>query len=182
MIWCEMSLVVLISIVIETISNGDQCLFLIRYLRSLGAVTMAMVFKSANTASGTRILSTTDTNGFRWGQNGTQWIGGFAAATFTVDTVVADTTWHHVVIRFDGTQPDNASKVQVRLDATPSSLTFTGTVGTTTSATSSTFYGGVDSTGNSNYWDGDLGELMFWTRAFRQMCSVLPSRVSPIRK
>jgi len=35
---------------------------------------------------------------------------------------------------------------------------------TTTSASASTFYGGVDSTGNSGYWDGDIGELMFWTR------------------
>lgn len=137
----------------------------IAYMQSLPAVTMAILFRSNSIAAGTRILSTTDTNGFRWGQNGTQWIGGFGGATFTVDTVVADTNWHHIFLTFDGSQTGNANRLKARLDGIDLSLTFTGTVGTTTSAAASTFYGGVESTGNSNYWDGDVGELMFWTRA-----------------
>lgn len=137
----------------------------IAYMRSLGAVTMAILFKSSNTSAGNRIVSTTDTNEFRWGQNGTQWIGGFSGATFTVDTKVADTNWHYIVMKFDGTQSNNSTRMTARLDAIDLTLTFTGTVANTTSASSSTFYGGVDSTGNSNYFDGDIGELMFWTRA-----------------
>lgn len=137
----------------------------ITYMQSLGAVTMAIVFKSSNTSAGTRILSTTDTNGFKWGQTGTQWIGGFAGATFSVDTVTADTNWHRVIIRFDGSQTGNTNRLKIRLDSIDNTLTFTGTVNTTTSPIASTFYGGVDSTGNTNYWDGDVGELMFWTRA-----------------
>ena len=137
----------------------------IAYMQSLGAVTMAILFKSSNTGAGTRILSTTDTNGFRWGQNGTQWIGGFGGATFTVDSVVADTNYHHIVLTFDGSLTGNANRLKARLDSVDVSLTFSGTVGTATSASASTFYGGVESTGNSNYWDGDVGELMFWTRA-----------------
>jgi hypothetical protein len=137
----------------------------IAYMQSLSAVTMAILFKSSNTAAGTRIVSTTDTNGFRWGQNGTQWIGGFAGATFTVNTNVADTSWHQVLLKFDGSQTGNTNRFQARLDSTNLTLTFTGTVANTTSPTASTFYGGVDSTGNSNYFDGDIGELMFWTRA-----------------
>lgn len=136
----------------------------IAYMRSLAGVTMAIAFKSSNTGGGTRIVSTTDTNGFRWGQSGTQWLGGFAGATFTVDTVTADTNWHHIILNYDGSQTGNANRFQARLDGTPLSLTFTGTVGTITSATATTFYGGLDSTGNSNYFDGDIGELMFWTR------------------
>ena len=136
----------------------------IAYMQSLSGVTMAIVFRSNSTAAGTRILSTTDTNGFRWGQNGTQWIGGFGGATYTVDSITADTNWHHVLIRFDGSQPTNTTKLQVRLDAVTNNLTFTGTVGSTTSAAASTFYGGVDTGGNTNYWDGEIGELMFWTR------------------
>ena len=137
----------------------------VAYMQSLGAVTMAIVYKSANTGAGTRIVSTTDTNGFKWGQNGTQYTGGFAGATFTVNTLTTDTSFHHVVMRFDGTETGNANRFKVRVDAVDQTLTFTGTVGTTTSPTASTFYGGVDSTGNTNYWDGDIGELMFWTRA-----------------
>ena len=137
----------------------------IAYMQSLAAVTMAIVFKSSNTGAGTRIVSTTDTNGFRWGQSGTQYIGGFAGATFTVDTTTTDTNFHHVLITFDGSQTGNANRLKVRLDAIDQTLTFSGTVGTITSASASTFYGGLDSTGNSNYWDGDIAELMFWTRA-----------------
>lgn len=137
----------------------------IAYMQSLPAVTMAIIFRSNSTAAGTRILSTTDSNGFRWGQNGTQYIGGFAGATFTVNSLTTDTAWHHVIIRFDGTEPDNATRLKIRVDSIDNVLSFTGTVGTITSASASTFYGGVDSTGNSNYWDGEIGELMFWTRA-----------------
>jgi hypothetical protein len=137
----------------------------VAYMQSLSAVTMAILFRSSNTSAGTRILSTTNTNGFRWGQNGTQWIGGFSGATFTVDTKVVDTNWHNIIIKFDGSQSNNSTRLTSKLDGNDLSLTFTGTVANTTSASESTFYGGVDSTGNSNYWDGDIGELMFWTRA-----------------
>lgn len=137
----------------------------ISYMQSLGAVTMAILFRSANTGTGTRIVSTTNTDGFKWGQNGTQWIGGFSGATFTVNSVTADTNWHHIFLTFDGTQTGNANRLKARLDAVDVSLTFSGTVGTATNASASTFYGGVDSTGNTNYWDGEIGELMFWTRA-----------------
>lgn len=137
----------------------------ISYMQSLGAVTMAILFRSNNVSAGTRIVSTTNTDGFKWGQNGTQWIGGFAGATFTVNGVTADTNWHHIVLTFDGTQTGNANRLKAKLDGVDVTLTFTGTVGTATNASASTFYGGVDSTGNTNYWDGDVGELMFWTRA-----------------
>lgn len=137
----------------------------ITYMQSLSAVTMAIVFKTSNTGTGTRIATTTDTNGFRWGQNGTQWIGGFSGATFTVDSITADTNWHHIILKFDGSQSGNLNRLKARLDSVDLSLTFSGTVANTTSAVASIFYGGVDSTGNSNYWDGDIGELMFWNRA-----------------
>lgn len=136
----------------------------VSYLRSLQGCTMFILFKTLSTAAGTRICTSTDTNGFRWGQNGTQWIGGFAGATFTVDTVAADTNYHHIALIFDGSQADNASRFKARLDSTNLTLTFSGTVGTATNASASTFYGGCDSAGNTNYWSGDIAELLIFTR------------------
>ncbi len=137
----------------------------VAYMQSLPQVTMAIMFKSSNTGAGTRICTTTDTLGFRWGQNGTQWIGGFSGSTFTVNTLTADTNYHIIVYRFDGSQSSNDTRLTARLDSTTLTLTFAGTVGTTTSPTATTFFGGVDSTGNSGYWDGEIGEFMFWTTA-----------------
>lgn len=136
----------------------------VAYLQSLAGCTMFIVFRSLNTSAGTRICTTSNTNGFKWGQNGTQWIGGFAGATFTVDTITADTNFHHIALIFDGSQADNATRLRARLDAANLSLTFTGTVGTATNASASTFYGGVDSNGSSNWWIGDIGELIIFTR------------------
>jgi hypothetical protein len=135
----------------------------ISYMQGLSAVTMAIVFKSSNTASGTRVVTSTNSNGFRWGQNGTQWIGGFAGATFTVDTVTADTNWHHIILKFDGSKSNNSTKLNARLDSSDLTLTYTGTVANFTSNTASTFYAGFDA--NNNYFHGDIGEILFWTSA-----------------
>ena len=139
----------------------------VAYLQSLPATTMVLLYRSLSTASGRRILTSTNTTGFQWGQNGTQYVGGHAGATFTLDATAypVDTNFHHIVLTFDGTQTGNANRLKARLDGADTPLTFSGTVGTTTSASASSFYGGVDSTGNSNYWIGDLGECLIFTRA-----------------
>ena len=137
----------------------------IAYLQSLSATTMVLLYRSLSTSAGRRIITTTNTSGFQWGQNGTQYVGGFAGATFTVDTVTVDTNFHHVVIVFDGSQTGNANRLKVKLDGDPVTLTFTGTVGTTTNPSASDFYGGCDSAGNNNYFIGDMGECMIFTRA-----------------
>lgn len=139
----------------------------IGYLQSLTGVTQVLVFRSLSTSAGTRYACSTDVGGFQWGQNGTQWIGGFANATFTVDTLVADTNFHHVVLWYDGTQTGNANRLKVRIDGAPTTLTFTGTVASATSSTSKYFYGGATGTGatnQTNFWIGDIGELFIWTR------------------
>jgi len=70
----------------------------------------------------------------------------------------------HIVFKYDGTQPDNATRLTAKLDGDPVTLNFTGTVGATTSPTATTFYGGVDSDGSTNFWDGEIGELLIFTR------------------
>lgn len=137
----------------------------ISYLQSLGGATLVLLYRSLSTASGRRIMTTTNTNGFQWGQNGTQYVGGFSGATFTVDGHTVDTNFHHIILTFDGTKADNATRLKARLDGSDVTLTFSGTVNTTTNASASTFYGGVDSNDSSGYFIGEIGETMIFTRA-----------------
>ena len=140
----------------------------VTYINSLSGATLVILFRSLSVASGIRYVSSTDVGGFQFGVNGTQYIGGFAGATFSIDTAVADTNFHHIVLTFDGTQADNASRLKARLDGDPVTLTFTGTVGTATSGLAGYLFGGCTGTGaskQSNYWVGDLGEYLIWTRA-----------------
>ena len=147
-------------------SDTDESLSInpIAYLQSLAGATMVILYRSLSTAAGRRIATSTNTSGFQWGQNGTQYVGGFSGATFTVDTQTADTNFHHIILKFDGSQTTNATRLKARLDSSEVSLTFSGTVGATTSPSASSFYGGVDSTGNSNYFIGDIGEVIIFTR------------------
>lgn len=140
----------------------------VTWIQGLSGATMAILFRSLSTASGARYCCSTDVNGFQWGINGTQWIGGFAGATFTVDGIVADTNFHHIVLTYDGSKVGNANRVKVRFDGQDVALSFTGTVNATTSSVSKYFYGGATGTSSSNqsnFWVGDLGELLIWTRA-----------------
>lgn len=136
----------------------------VAYLQSLGNTTMFIVYRSLSTSSGTRIITTTNTSGFKFGQNGTTYIGGHAAATWTVDTLTVDTNFHHAGFIFDGSLTGNANRFKARIDGADTTLTFTGTVGTATNASASNFYGGTDTDGNSNFYIGDIGELLIWTR------------------
>lgn len=136
----------------------------IAYMQGLPGVTMFVVFKTSNVASGTRICTTTNTNGFRWGQRANTWIAGFAGANCNVVTTSADTDYHHVSIIYDGTATGNANRLKIRLDSINQTLSFSGNVAATTSNVASDFYGGVDADGASNFWDGDICEMMFFTR------------------
>lgn len=137
----------------------------IAYLRSLSGCTMVLLFRTLSTASGRRILTSSDTGGFQWGQNGTQWLGQFSGGAFTVDNITADTNFHHVIMTFDGSKTGNTERLKIRLDGSDTPVTFSTNVNAATNASASTFYGGVDATGNSGYWIGDLGECMIFTRA-----------------
>jgi hypothetical protein len=137
-------------------------------INSLSGATLILVFQSNSTASGIRYITSTDVGGFQFGQNGTQWIGGFSGATFSVDNHTADTNWHHMIITFDGTKTGNANRVKARLDGVETTLTFTGTVNVTTSASAAYFYGGstgTSSTNTSNFFNGYMGETLIFTRA-----------------
>lgn len=140
----------------------------VTYINSLPGATLIILYQMTSTAAGIRYVTSSDVGGFQFGQNGTTLVGGFAGATFTVNSIPADTLWHHIIFTFDGTQTGNANRLKARLDGNEVTLTFTGTVNPTTSAVAAYFYGGstgVSTTNTSNYFIGYMGETMIFTRA-----------------
>lgn len=137
----------------------------ISYLQSLSGSTLVLVYRSLSTAAGRRIITSTNTNGFQFGQNGTQYVGGFSGATFTIDNKTVDTNFHKLILVFDGSKTGNANRLKARLDGSDVTLTISGTVNATTNASASSFYGGTDADGNSNFFIGDIGECLIWTKA-----------------
>jgi hypothetical protein len=140
----------------------------VTYINSLAGATMVVVYRSLSTSAGIRYVTSTDVGGFQWGQDGTQYIGGFSGATYTVDSQTVDTNFHYIIIRFDGSQTGNSNRLKARLDGADVTLTITGTVNAVTSASAAYFFGGCTGTGVnavSNFFIGDIGELLIWTRA-----------------
>lgn len=133
------------------------------WAQSLPGFTIIALAKFSN-LTGTRTLTSTDQNGFKIFFDGTnmavQTSGGTGTSSLTGDT----TNFHIFTLVFDGTQANNAGRLVFRYDKVPQSLTFTGTVGSTTSATATKFNLGWYSTGLSEYWAGDLAEVQLYTR------------------
>jgi len=115
-------------------------------------------------------LTVSDTNlGIWW--NGTNWTVGQGAGSGTV-SVTNDTTKFHIYgLVYDGAQTGNANRLQFRYDKAGKTLSFTGTVGTTTGTPAYWFFGGdnrgssVNATFTSTYMSGYMGEVLIWTRA-----------------
>lgn len=64
---------------------------------------------------------------------------------------------------YDGTQTGNANRLIFRYDETQQTLSFTGTVGSTTSALNNALNIGYYN--NSEYFAGDVAEIIFMSRA-----------------
>ena len=86
------------------------------------------------------------------------------AAGATATSVTLDTNYHIHVIKFDGSQTGNSNRLVHRMDGTQRTLTFTGTVGATSNATTTFYYLGTD-TSNNNDFDGYLSEVIIYTKA-----------------
>lgn len=131
---------------------------------SLSGFTAYVVAKITST-TGTRTLIGSDQNGQKIFFNGTNW--GVATAGGTgISTATADTTKFKIFgIIYDGTQATNASRLIFRYNETNQPLTFTGTVGTTTNASTNQIDIGWYSTGSSEYFGGDIGEVVYFSRA-----------------
>lgn len=138
------------------------------WARSLAGFTIFIV-ASANRLTGNQILTMSDVlTGMSIYHNGTNWCTG-AAGGQGVSTVAGSTTGFHIFGQiYDGTAASNADRLEFRYDKTPYTLTFTGTVGSTTASTTSNLYYAYDGTAGTNkgnkFLKGYIAEILMFTR------------------
>lgn len=76
-----------------------------------------------------------------------------------------DTAWHHIAMVFDGTQTGNANRLKAYVDGVQKTLTFKGTVGTTTTSSTTAFNIGKVS---GSYSNGQIDDMWLYARALSQ--------------
>lgn len=129
---------------------------------SLSGFTIYLVAKITNT-TGTRTITSSDQNGQKIYWNGSNWAVSTSGG-IGVSTVTADTTKFKIFgLIYDGTLTGNANRLKFRYNETEQTLTFTGTVSATTSASTSVL--NIGWYNNSEYFAGDVGEVLYFSRA-----------------
>ncbi len=76
-------------------------------------------------------------------------------------------TWTHVAVVYDATLPGNVNRVQIYINGTPQSLTFTGTIPSNTQATTSNATLGA-SADFARFFSGQLDEVKIYLGALSQ--------------
>lgn len=99
--------------------------------------------------------------------DGTYMTVGAAGATGQAQSYTPTVNTHIFGMIFDGTQIDNSTRLKFRIDSTPQILTFSGPVGTSTSASSSYFFFGGENRPSASlgFMNGYIGEVLIWNRA-----------------
>ncbi len=135
-------------------------------LQSLSGYTAFFVTKT-NVIGSKQVISVMNTNSaevkevyLEIGSTGVVTIGG-AAATATSSTI--GTNFHIHTIIFDGSQTGNSNRLKHNLDGVNQTLTFTGTVGTTSNANTTWIYFGTDSS-IANDLNGYISEVIVYTK------------------
>ena len=139
----------------------------VSWLQSLSGFSLFIVAKASAVGISSRTMTSTDVGGFRISHNTSNWTIQ-AAGCLGVSTVtgVADTSKYNIYsLIFDGSGIGNTSRLKFRYNKVPQVLTYTGTANTITSASANTFYVGVGSAGNTEYFTGDIAEIIMFTRA-----------------
>jgi hypothetical protein len=134
-----------------------------QWIVGVSAWTVYMVFKMSST-TGTRPLLDTDVPlvGPKIYSNGTNWCVGAAGGVGTSSIAASTTGFHFISLIYDGTGATNADRLKMRFDDQPVALTYTGTVGTTIATGAKYLYWATD---NTNYFAGDIGEVLVFSRA-----------------
>ena len=140
----------------------NDCLSInpVSWSQSLAGMTMIVVSKFSNT-SGTQTLTTSDQDdmGIFIDTNFKVSMAGASADSSTA----ADTSFHIHTLVFDGSQSGNAARLVYRLDGAAKTLTFTGTVGATTSASNGSIFIGCDD--SAEFMNGDVGEVLMFNKS-----------------
>jgi hypothetical protein len=130
-------------------------------LQSKSGYTVFLVSKLADT-TGIQYLTETNQNDLRMNSNGTTMEVGMQGAVGTVASE-ANTNWCVHTIVFDGTQTGNAARLVYRKNKTAKTLSFTGTVAATTSASNTHFYIG-NSSSEASPMQGFVAELILFDK------------------
>jgi len=142
--------------------GSNDCLSInpVAWSQSLSGMTIIVVSKYSNT-TGTQTLTTTDQDdmGLFIDTNFKVSMAGASADSSTS----ADTSFHIHTLKFDGSQSGNAARLVYRIDGSAETLTFTGTVGTTTSASNGTIFLGCDD--SAEFLNGDVAEFLMFNKA-----------------
>ena len=139
----------------------------ITWMQSLSGFSLFVVAKASTVGISSRTICSTNTGGFQISHNSSNWRveAGGCSGVSTV-TGVGDTSKFNIYsLIFDGTGVGNTGRLKFRYNKVPQTLTYTGTAATITSASASTFYVGVGSLGNSQYFNGDIAEIIMFKRA-----------------
>ncbi|PSL46360.1 putative secreted protein (Por secretion system target) [Chitinophaga niastensis] len=82
----------------------------------------------------------------------------------TTSNIINTGQWYHMAVAFDGSQSANAGKLKLYLNGVLQTLTFTGTIPATTSATNAApLLAGKETTTSTNtYLNGTIDEVRVW--------------------
>lgn len=135
----------------------------IAWMQNLSGFTLYVVAKFAST-TGARVLTSTDQTGFKIYHDGTNLAVATSAGVGTTALAGDTTSWHRFGLVYDGTGSGNAGRLRFRYDGADAALTYSGTVGSTTSGTATSFNIGADQTGAAGWFAGDIAEILMFTR------------------
>lgn len=138
----------------------------ISWMQSRTGFTLFVVAKATTVGITTQTICTTNTSGFQITHNGSNWRveAGGCSGVSTVTGSLDKSRFNIYALIYDGSGSNNSSKLKFRYNKNPQTLTYTGVAATTTSPSASTFYVGVGNLGNSNYFKGDIAEIIMFTR------------------
>ena len=139
----------------------------VAWMQSRTGFSLFVVAKATTVGVTTRTICTTNMGGFQISHNSSNWrieAGGCSGVSTVTGT--GDTSRYNIYsLIFDGAGIGNTSRLKFRYNKAPQTLSYTGTATSITSASASTFYVGVGSAGNSQYFAGDIAEIIMFTRA-----------------
>lgn len=150
-----------------TSANGDNLdINPVSWIQNLSGITIYVLARPTSYSSQFPLVSTEDSNGISY--DGTNMRVGIGGVVGTTSTFNKDTSNCHIFgMLFDGSLSGNEERLKFRIDGVEQSLSFSGTVGTTTgSGDSYLFFGGENRSGVTlGFMDGYIGEVMIFTRS-----------------
>jgi len=139
----------------------------ITWMRSLSGFTLFVIAKARTTGT-PQVVTTTDTSGFKIAHDGTYWSVTASNGTLNTTAQVDTSKFDILTFVFDGSASGNSGRLRFRHNREWESGTYVGTVGTSTSSVSNYFYMGVNETNNGGYFQGDIAEVLMFTRTLTQ--------------